>query len=332
MNVAIGKRGAIVFPNDLCVDGHENGCVHRFVTHVHADHITDIDKSITYSKLIIATPITIDLLKVMGFQIPLAKTLKLDYGQSIDISMNRSAIITVAKADHIPGSAQVAVELSEGSVGYTGDFKNPGAGTDILKGLDVLVIDATYGDPSYSRDSEDAIMNEFVKLVRKLLTEGPIAVYAYYGKINEVMLKLRNWGVDAPFILPLSQWSIYSVLAKHGYNVADVYPENCKEAEEIRRTKWYIEFHLSSRFNFMKRRRGLSHILLTGRYGKTVMRKDDAWIVGISGHADFKELVYYVDEARPRMLIVDGYRSSHAHTFSSYVSKTLGIKSIALPS
>jgi len=54
-------------------------------------------------------------------------------------------------------------------------------------------------------------------------------------------------------------------------------------------------------------------------------------IIGLSGHADFKELEYYVDMARPSLLIVDGYRSSYAHVFSSYVSNSLGIRSIVMP-
>lgn len=329
MSIFIGRRGAILFPNNICVDGHEHGCISRFITHIHADHIIDLDKSITFCRSIIATPITIDMLKAMGYSIPTQKILTIDYNQSIDI--DNGVKLAIAKADHIPGSAQVILELSDLVVGYTGDFRNPGTKTDILKNLDILVIDATYGDPSYVREGEDTIMHEFVKLLKKLLLEGPVAIYAYHGKINDVMLKLREWGIDTPYILPYSQWNIYKVLEGYGYRTSDVFPDGSKDAEEVKKCRWYIEFNLSSRFITMKRRKGLSHVLVTGRYGKTIIKMSNSWVVGLSGHADFKELVYYVDEARPKTLIVDGYRSSYANIFSSYISKTIGIRSIVMP-
>lgn len=331
MDVAIGRRGAILFPYGICIDGHENGCFYRFVTHIHADHVIDIEKSISFSKVVMGTPITIDLLKVLGYAIPASKGLAMDYGQSIDLDLYGYTKLKAFRADHIPGTAQVVLELNDLTVGYTSDFRSPGTRTEILKNLDVLVIDATYGDPSQVRENEEVIMHEFVKLLRKLLSEGPIAIYAYHGKINDVMMKLREWNVDTPFILPLNQWNIYITLKKYGYEVKDVFLEGSKEAEEIKKSKWYIEFNLTSKFGFMKRRKGVSHILVTGRYGKTVAKLGNSWIVGLSGHADFKELVYYVDEARPRLLIVDGYRSSCAHAFSSYVNEALGIRSTVMP-
>lgn len=329
MEVYIGSRGAVVFPGGVCVDGHENGCIHRFVTHIHADHVIDLDRSVVYSKQIIATPITIELLKVMGRQIPTAKVLPIEYGKTVEL--NEKTVLRVAMADHIPGSAQVVLEVDGVSMGYTGDFRNPGSRTEILENLDILVIDATYGDPSYVREPEEVIVNEFVKLTRKLLSEGPVAVYAYHGKINDIMIKLRSHGIDAPYIIPLSQWGVYTVLAKYGYSVSDVFVDGSREAEEVKRSRWYIEFNLYTRFSSMKMRNGISHVLVTGRYGKTIAKLGRAWVVGLSGHADFKELVYYVDVARPRLLIVDGYRSSYAHAFSSYVNSALKIRSVVMP-
>ncbi|MEM4501926.1 MAG: hypothetical protein QXI86_00395 [Ignisphaera sp.] len=331
MYVSIGRRGAIVFPYRVCVDGHEDGCLFRVTTHIHADHIVDLDKSAIYCKHVIATPITLDILKVMGYTIPTNKAVALNYGQSMNIDQDDWLRLSIAKADHIPGSAQVVLDTKDACIGYTGDFRAPGIRTEILKDLDILVVDATYGDPSYVRESEDAIMNEFVKLLKKLLTEGPVAIYAYHGKINDVMLKLRQWGIDAPYILSSSQWNIYCVLNRYGYGTSDVFHQGSREAEEIMKSGWYIEFALTSRYSFLRRRKGISHVLVTGRYGKTVARLGGSWVVGLSGHADFNELVYYVDEARPRLLIVDGYRSQYAHVFSSYVRNSLGIEAIVEP-
>lgn len=331
MSVTINNRGAIIFPHKICVDGHEDGCFVRFVTHIHSDHIVDLGKSITYSKHIVATPITIDMIKAMNIVLPLNKTLTLDYGQNLDIDTENNVTISIARADHIPGSAQIVLTSRDFRVGYTGDFRAPGTRTEILKDLDVLVIDATYGNPSYRRESEEIIMNEFVKLLKKLLTIKPVAIYAYHGKINDIMIKLREWGLDTPYILPSIQWNIYRVLKKYGFETPDVFPHNSKEAEEIKKSGWYIEFNTTSKYSSLKTRKNVSHIIVTGRYGKSVIKLGTAWIVGLSGHADFNELVYYVDEARPQLLVVDGYRSSYAHIFSSYVKKSLGIESVVKP-
>lgn len=323
--------GAIVFPNNICIDGHHNGCLYRVVTHIHADHTIHIDRSITASKYIIASPITLEMLLALGYNIPKPKSFKLNYDEIIDFYDGSK--LRFVKAEHIPGTTQVLYEDKDIVVAYTSDFKSPGRGTEIIADADVLVIDATYGDPRFSRAGEDVIWSEFIKLVRKLMSMGPIALYAYYGKAQDVMVRLRMEGIDAPFILSPAHWKLYRVLSRFGYEINDVFLSGSAEASEIERTGWYIEVHHTSKFNSLKRVYGLKHIFLTGRYIKTIMSRDsgNTWIVGISGHADFNELIYYVDNARPRLLVVDGYRSEYAHRFSSYVRENMGIESIVTP-
>ncbi len=323
--------GAIVFPNNICIDGHHNGCLYRVVTHIHADHTIHIDRSVIASRYIIASPMTLEMLLELGHNIPKHKGFKLNYGELIDFSDGSK--LKLIKATHVPGSAQVLHENRDGVVAYTSDFRSPGRETEIIADADILVIDATYGDPRFSRVSEDIIWDEFVKLVKRLMSIGPIALYAYYGKAQEVMVKMRREGIDAPFILSPTHWKLYRVLSRYGYEISDVFPCGSMEASEIEKTGWYIEIHHTSKFNSLKKVHNLKHVFLTGRYIKTIISRDsgNVWIVGISGHADFNELVYYVDNARPRLLVVDGYRSEYAHRFSSYVRENMGIESIVTP-
>ncbi len=330
VRVKISDNGAIEFPYKICIDGHGDGCLTRVVTHIHADHILHLDRSIVASRYIIGTPITVELLNVLGYNIPSIKTVLLNYGETISFE---KAKLKLEIAQHIPGTAQVVLHDTDFTIAYTSDFKNPGSGTKIIKDVDVLVIDATYGDPKYSRASEDVIWDEFTKVIKKFLTVAPIAIYAYYGKAHEVMNRLRESGIDAPFILSHHHWKVNQVLNKYGYNIRDIMLYGSKECEEVKRDGWFIEFHHAALFKSFKTRRGLFHILLTGRFAKTIVKLDEgnSWIVGISGHADFNELIYYIDEAKPKLLIVDGFRSNYAEKFTAIVRERFGLRAITNP-
>jgi putative mRNA 3-end processing factor len=278
---------------------------------------------------VIGTHITLDSLEVLGHRIPKHKRVALNYGDVVAVDDQYK--VSLEYAEHIPGSAQVIVEYNGTLVAYTGDFKDAGTKTKIIEQPHILIIDATYGNPRYVRESEDIIWTKFVELLKKLLVLGPVTIYAYYGKAQNAMLKLREMGIDAPLILSPTHWKLYKVLEKYGHIVNDVFLQGSPEAEEIRRTGWYIEFkHTAS----LSPANGLgSHIILTGRFAKTIMRMGtgNLWIVGVSGHADFNDLVYYVDSSRPEILIVDGYRSEYAQAFASYIRDNLNIEAIVLP-
>ena len=325
----ISKQGAIQLFKKVCVDGHNIGCIARVVTHIHSDHLLQISNSINLCKQVIGTHITLDSLEVLGYRIPKHKRVALNYGEVIAVDDQYK--VSLEYAEHIPGSAQVIVEYNGTLVAYTGDFKDAGTKTKIIENPHILIIDATYGNPRYVREREDIIWAKFVELLKKLLVLGPVTIYAYYGKAQNAMFKLREMGIDTPLILSPMHWKLYKVLEKYGHIVNDVFLQGSPEAEEIRRTGWYIEFkHTTS----LSSANGLgSHIILTGRFAKTIMRMGagNLWIVGVSGHADFNDLVYYVDNSRPEILIVDGYRSEYAQAFASYIRDNLNIETIVLP-
>lgn len=298
---------------------------------MHADHVQHIMKSATSCRYIIATPITLEALEALGHRVYKPKALPLDYGAKLAFD---SMAITFAYAEHVPGTAQVIAETQDGVFAYTSDFKGPGRSTHIIKEPDVLVIDATYGDPKYKREDEESLWQAFVELTRRLLSRGPVIIYAYYGKSQAVMKKLRSLGIEAPFILTHNHWRIYEVLRKYGYEVSEAYSTVAREAREIRRDKWYIEFRSPLSFgNADSSCKEGSHVLLTGRYAKSILRigPGDRWVVGISGHASFEELMYYVENSRPKLVVVDGYRSSLAARFAKVVEEMLRIKAVAMP-
>ncbi len=328
----VDKEGAIVL-GPVCVDGHVDKCVVRVVTHIHQDHLINLDKSIRVCRKVVATIITHELLEELGFSIPKKKRIALNYGEELD-EVCDGVSIRLEYAHHIPGSAQVVVETENATYAYSGDFKGVGDKTKPPAGVDVLVVDATYGDPSYKRPPEEVVLDQFVKLLRTLLTQGPVVVYAYYGKAQEVMALLRDYGVDAPFIASPRHWRIAKRLEKYGFAVSDLLLEGTREALEVARDGWFIKFEHFSKIRASHPLNGVSHVILSGWLFDAPIRcvGRNKWIVAFSDHADFDELVHYIELARPRIVVVDSFRGGFvAKRFASYVRNVLRIDAIPSP-
>ncbi len=326
----VTETGAILLGEFISVDGYHPRRKIRVVTHIHEDHIRGLGRSIRESDFIAATPLTLDLLDAMGHKIPPMKRLEMPYNIKVRIEDD---ILRLLRARHIPGAAEVLVELGNGlTVGYTGDFKLPG--TDIMRELDVLVIDATYGLEEYTRPWQEEMEYLLADIVREGLMQGPVHLYAYNGKVEEVMIILRRFDIDAPFIVSTRTYRLARIMCKHGYCINNIYTYRSKAADEVSREGYYIRFHhYSSWWRYGRNGQG-THILLTGWELREPYRRlsPREWIVSFSDHADFRQLISYVEEARPKMLLVDAYRGGRAaYFFADYVSKRLGIKAVAMP-
>lgn len=190
------KNGAILIGKNFTVDGHYKR-LFRAVTHFHSDHLTELEKSLKECTSIIGTPATIEALDVLGYIVPKHKKFPLEYGIEIELSGER---IKLEKAEHILGAAQVLIETDETEIAYTGDFREPGKGTKILN-PDILIIDATYGNPRLVRQFKQDVDMLFADYVSDELLKRPVKIYGYYGKIQEAMKILRKYGVEAPFLV-----------------------------------------------------------------------------------------------------------------------------------
>jgi putative mRNA 3-end processing factor len=76
-----------------------------------------------------------------------------------------------------------------------------------------------------------------------------------------------------------------------------------------------------------------THITLTGweMRSTVVQTGPNHYNVSYSDHATFREIVQYLREARPKIVIVDGSRSSKASLTAKYIERMLGIPAISLP-
>jgi len=338
-SVRIDARGGIIIKDKLVADGHYNVDT-RFISHAHTDHLNDIYTSIKYMKRFIAHKATFDLLEALDIFVPKHARVALEYGDRLSLGED---YIEILRARHILGSAQLKYVSGDGSVIiYTGDFKDPGRGTEIYAEPDILVSEATYGDPSYVRSFKDLAEEVLADLVSQLLSRGPVYVYAYYGKQQEVMDLLRRRGVIAPFIAPDKVYKLSKVAESHGLRITDLFHENSKEALEIMRDGWFIYFTHpveSPRIKMIQRmnqRSELRHqnLYLTGWLFDTLYKSidDRTYIFSFSDHADFHELIDYIEISRPRTVIIDAFRSGEiGRRFAKEIKRRLGITAIPMP-
>ena len=140
---AVTQRGAVLLGDSVACDAFDEARPLRVVTHAHADHLIGLRQSLRSCDKVLMTAATRDLIGVMNGSLPIdnGSVELLDYGESINYDGEQ---VTLVKADHILGAAQVVVENAEGTrVAYTGDFRVDG--TEPLVDCDALVIEATYG-------------------------------------------------------------------------------------------------------------------------------------------------------------------------------------------
>ncbi len=321
----IGRDGAVII-NELSIDGHGGGR-YRVVTHAHSDHTVNLGKSINNNMKLIATPLTINWLKVLGHKIPNPLIIEVNYGDEFRLG---DTVFKFIKSVHIPGTFQVRAELPSGEVVvYTSDFKRPGDETPIINS-DYLVIDAVYGNPSFVREFDDYINEVLVDLVKELLSKGPVYIYGYYGKIQEVMQLLRDYGIDAPYLVTPKHYRLCKVAEVYGMRFGDYVLSGTPEADDIVRDGWFIFFsHISRRFNGVVG----NHIVLSGWEFRRPFRRlgSRRWLVAFSDHSDFRGLVKYVEESGAKEVIINTVRSTGAEEFREYVVRKLGVKAYLLP-
>ncbi len=319
----VTPAGAILLGEDVVADGYHKRLI-RVVTHAHQDHIKGLSKSFRDSLFVIATDLTFQFLKILGKRLIHSKILALPYNSPVEIN---GETITLVPARHIPGSAQVIVEGKEYRVGYTGDFKLPG--TEPLKDLDILVIDATYGSPRIQRRWKDwEALSHLINLINEEIENGPVWIYGYNGKLQEVIIELRLRGIDYFFYADHKTFKLAQLSAEYyGLNIENLYPLTLDNIDPYS----VIFISMGRKRNYLNLP-GV-HVTLTGWELRAPVVKTgfNSYNVSYSDHATFKEIIQYVEESKPKYVIVDGHRGTDAWYTAKYIERILGIPAAVRP-
>jgi putative mRNA 3-end processing factor len=303
----------------------------RVVTHAHADHLVGLRSSLRSGKKVLMTRATRDLVDVMNGHRVLTNghVEMLDYGETVACGDER---VTLVKADHILGAAQVLVEDADGGrVAYTGDFKVDG--TEPLLDCEVLVVEATYGSPSFRRSFEVDVKELLVSMVEKRLRHGTVYVFGYHGKLQEIMQILHRADVSVPFVMPERVFRVSKVCEAHGMQLGCLTLSTENEGKELLdgNLPCVAFYHMNARKSVGLV--GSSRICVSGWEFRSPCRQigEREHLVALSDHSDFDGLIEYVRRCKPERVVTDNYRVSHGVTLAREISKRLGIPAVAMP-
>lgn len=329
LKASISEKGAVLLGRRVACDSFDMARPLRVVTHVHYDHITGLQQSLRNCEAVVMTSATRDLLGVLCGPLSIMRdnVKTLAYEETLTIENER---LTLYRADHILGSAQVLVEDEEGTrCVYTGDFRL--SQTPIID-ADVLVIEATYGNPFQVRPFEGVVESALVSLVESGLKQGPVYVFGYHGKLQEVMQILHNNKVRAPFVVPEKVFRVSKVCEGHGMRLGKYLLSSEDEANVMmEKGEPYVAFyHMNSRRYVGKQ---AFRISASGWEFSSPRRQigDNEHVIALSDHSDFNGLLQYVRASKPKLVITDNYRVGDAKVLAREITKRLGIEAKAMP-
>ncbi|WP_455368420.1 MBL fold metallo-hydrolase [[Eubacterium] cellulosolvens] len=284
-----------------------------FISHAHADHYIGMkSKARKYS--------TCETRKIFESV----------YGKSVvnftDMKLNKiieigNIKITPLNAGHMLGSTQFLITLPDTSILYTGDINYLNTLTTRKAEnveCDILVMEATYGEPSYIFPDRENVYANIVQWSLNQIKKGLTPVFRSYtaGKAQE-LVKVFNVYTNLNVITSDRISKINKIYSES--NIELVYDEISSEID--RGPSVYI----MSRSNEIYSKR-IVRAIVTGWAVRMNARKTAAF--PLSSHADFNQLVDFVKDSKAKTV----YNfTGFTDIFSNYVRRKFGIKSVPLP-
>jgi len=284
------NKNSIYLPQpDLFVDAKKRQTA-GYISHAHGDHIARHNK-------IICTPETARILS-LRMKKPIFDTIPFFRKKKIG-----DASITLFPAGHILGSAQLYYESGGTSLLYTGDFRTGPSRTAesfIYHSCDILIMETTFGNPKYVFPPRKKTETELLALIREKLKKGITPVVFVYplGKAQEVLHLLSH--AKIPVAVHPAILRYVAVYEKLGVKFGD--------------------------FTGLKKNRDLGQVLLMptmfrkSKYLDSIENKFTMYLSGwamdayaphhfgvdqvipYSDHADFQELLNFVDHVHPQIV------------------------------
>ena len=320
----IAENGTIFLGKNFCADAHGQRSL-RIVTHAHADHVLGLRESAKECEQVAMTQATSELVEaIYGIRVNREKLRLMEYGKTLSFEGEK---LTLFDGGHILGSAQVSVETERGErIVYTGDFKLPEA--PILRS-DLLVIEATYGNPVCTRPFEDRVESELLKLVEANLRRAPVYIFGYHGKLQEVCQILRRGGIAEPILMPSHVYSAARVYEEHGFELGEFFLAESLEGKKASKRRHLGLYHMGS----ARRISGVTKVYLSGWEFEAPVRKvgEGEYEVALSDHSDFEGLIEYVSKSGPEFVITDDYRVGDAKALARELEERLGVRARPMP-
>jgi len=300
------QRGGVELPaHGMWLDPHTAQPL-AFVSHAHSDHIGRHQE-------VILSPGTAHLMRE---RLPDRNGERREhivpFGQLFEWPGMR---ITLLPAGHIFGSAQFHLESDAGSLLYSGDFKlRPGLSAECAecRYADTLVMETTFGLSQYRFPPTAEVLAEIICFCRQALEDKAVPILLSYslGKSQEIICALIRAGL-VPSLHPavFRMTEIYRVNRDgfpDGYTAFDgsalegkvfICPPNAMRSPAIQRIS--------------KRRTAVLTGWAVNKGTRFRYRADAAF--PLSDHADYDDLLQYVERVQPRRVFtLHGFAAAFA--------------------
>ncbi|MGV9169293.1 MAG: MBL fold metallo-hydrolase [Promethearchaeia archaeon] len=307
--------------------GFEGGTT--LLSHSHMDHVGGLKSA----RFVVGTAGTFDTLKARGGAVR-GRKLTIGYGESYAIDQLR---ITALNAGHVLGSSMFKIEVGNGpSILYTGDFNTVDslvhAGADTTD-ADVLVTEATYGQPTWVFPDRERVYNEIISEVNRLQERGKIPVLKAYslGKAQETIALLNRAGID----VITGNYSIDAVCdmyARHGKKLQHFRLDDEKTPELL--TRESVVVSSSVRYTLGNVRKRIDHNVGRELRERMAVLSLSGWTLGkyrekgfpLSAHTDFPGLVRFAKNVNPRLTYCF---TENGKTLADHLSKN-GVEAVPL--
>ncbi len=281
------------------------------ITHGHADHAPKSTET-EY----ICTKETADIVKTR-YSLN-AKFKAVPFGKRLSLNGSK---ISLHNSGHILGSAQVLVEGTK-TVAVSSDFKMQDSiiqkGAFPLK-CDILVVESTFGLPTYSFPKREEVYREIGSFVKKKSRQGFVVLAGYsLGKAQELTKVVNEYTKEIPLVHD-SIFKNNKVYERNGVKLGDYLElnHNLHESNVLIMPPSLVNHNLLQVLEYSLHKKVYS-AMATGWESRNGFDE----IFHLSDHADFQQLMEYVKQAEPKLVIT---MHGSEREFASYVQRRLGI-------
>ncbi len=311
------NNGLIIVDTDTKLAIDCSKAENAIVTHAHADHVVSSGKSTIY-----ASKETNALIEA-NYRKP-KKACHLNYKHKIQFN---NLEISLHNSGHILGSAQVLVE-NGCSLAITSDFKLQDSllfkGAEPLES-DILIIESTFGSKRYCFPEREEVYEKMAHWIRKQLSLHRFVVLSGYalGKAQELTAFVNEY----LGITPLVHKRVYinnEVYRKAGIKLGDyiLLHHNLNDSDILILPPNLCTIELFEAMSFTLNR-------------KVASAKASGWpfkgcfdtVFPLSDHADFKQLMQYVELAQPKIVYT---AHGFARELAYYIGKRFKVPAMPL--
>jgi len=273
-----------------------------FISHAHSDHIAPHEEIIISERTA----------RLLQSRLPGNRTEHvLPFGEERRV---RGIDLMLLPAGHICGSAQCFIFAGDETLLYTGDFKlRPGKSAEEAqwRQADTLVMETTFGLPRYRFPSTDQVVAQIVAFCRETIEDDHVPVLLGYslGKAQEILCSLDGAG-----LIPMLHGSVYQmtrIYEQFGQSFCKYMRYNPNDVTG----KVLICPPSANRSRMLERIPNKRVAMISGWAvdPNAVYRYQVDAAFPLSDHADYDDLIRYVEMVQPRrVLTLHGFAAAFA--------------------